>query len=249
MPRTNTAVRPGSLPRVSSAPVTRSIVIRGTPHTALGAGGAAPTLVPSAAPQAPVVVPLAAPPPVSPEPEGSPAPGAPPAPSPAPQAKDPLAPNNSGIVPIPDSYRAGYAEHLGPRPQATSSWRHCPASRVSRGSPSSALTRATARRRPFRGHCSPRRRQASFSRQSVMPSDCGYSVPTDIGNVRTGTTKNESSVDANCDRVCDGVWSLRGRTGVRGCCRRQCGSVGHRWRRGRRHTRHRRVGRRCRQEG
>jgi hypothetical protein len=113
MPRSTTPARAGNLPRVSSAPVTRSIVIRGTPHPPLGACGEAPALVPSAAPQAPAVVPLAAPPPVSPEPEGSPAPAAPPAPSPsAPQAKDPLAPNGSGIVPIPDSYRAGYAEHL-----------------------------------------------------------------------------------------------------------------------------------------
>jgi hypothetical protein len=29
-----------------------------------------------------------------------------------PQAKDPLAPSDSGIAPIPDSYRAGYAEYL-----------------------------------------------------------------------------------------------------------------------------------------
>jgi hypothetical protein len=105
-----TSVRTGNLPRVSSAPVTRSIVIRGAPRSA---DNAARAVVSPAVPQAPVIVALAAPPPVAPEPVGRPAPAAPPAPSPsAPQAKDPLAPSDSGATPIPDSYRVGYAEYL-----------------------------------------------------------------------------------------------------------------------------------------
>lgn len=104
---TNITGRAGNLPRVSSAPVTRSIVIRGTPHAT------APAFVAPSLPQAPVAAPLAAPPPVSPEPERQPAPGAPPAPSTAaPQAKEPLPHIGSGLVPIHDSYRAGYAEYL-----------------------------------------------------------------------------------------------------------------------------------------
>lgn len=108
LPRANTAGRADNLPRVSSAPVTRSIVIRGVPRTADSAA-----TVPDYAPQTPSVVALAAPPPVSPEPAGRPAPAAPPALSPsAPQAKDPLAPSDSGVLQIPDSYRVGYAEYL-----------------------------------------------------------------------------------------------------------------------------------------
>ena len=111
--RTNSAVRARNLPRVSSAPVTRSVVIRGIPRTASPAGTPAPAFAPPSVPQAPVVAPLAAPPPVSPEPEGRPAPAAPPAPSPSTsQAKDPLAHSNTGVPSIPDSYRAGYAEYL-----------------------------------------------------------------------------------------------------------------------------------------
>ncbi|MGZ6778638.1 MAG: hypothetical protein ACXVGO_06560, partial [Mycobacterium sp.] len=103
------AVRAGNVPRVSSAPVTRSVIIRGTPHaTGLTPGSGAPSL-----PEAPVVAPLAAPPPVSPVLEGRPAPGAPPAPTiSVPQAKEPFGQHGSGTVPIPDSYRAGYAEYL-----------------------------------------------------------------------------------------------------------------------------------------
>jgi hypothetical protein len=107
VPRANITGRAGNLPRVSSAPVTRSIVIRGVPQAA------APALVPPTLRQAPAAAPLAAAAPVSPEPEGEPAPAAPPAPSPqAPQAKQPIASNNPGIARISDSYRAGYAEHL-----------------------------------------------------------------------------------------------------------------------------------------
>ena len=111
LPPTNTAVRARNLPRVSSAPVTRSIVIRGVPRADNPAAGV-PAFVPPALSQAPAIVPLAAPPPVAPEPEGRPAPAAPPAPSPsAARAKDPLAPSDSGAR-VPDSFRAGYAEHL-----------------------------------------------------------------------------------------------------------------------------------------
>ena len=104
---TNAAVRAANLPRVSSAPVTRSIVIRGTPR----ATAPVPALVPS--PESPVAVPLAAPPPVVPEPELQPAPGGPPEPSTTPPlVRPPLAHSGSGVVPVPDSYRAGYAEYL-----------------------------------------------------------------------------------------------------------------------------------------
>ena len=111
--RGNSTVRTGDLPSVSSAPVTRSIVIRGVPRSDDSAA-AVPAFVSPALPQAPAIVaPLAAPPPVAPEPAGRPAPAAPPAPSPsAPPAKDPLAPSDSGAARIPDSYRVGYAEYL-----------------------------------------------------------------------------------------------------------------------------------------
>lgn len=113
LPSIRVAVRPGNLPRVSSAPVTRSIVIRGTPQAGKPAAAAMPALMPSTPPRTPAVVPLAAPPPVSPEPEGRPAPAAPPAPSQsAPQAKDPLAPSDSGAARVPDYYRVGYAQYL-----------------------------------------------------------------------------------------------------------------------------------------
>ncbi len=112
LPAANTAVRTGNLPRVSSAPVTRTIVIRGAPRSADSAAPV-PAFVSPAQPQTPAIVALAAPPPVAPEPAGRPAPAAPPAPSPsAPPAKDPLAPNDSGAARIPDSYRVGYAEYL-----------------------------------------------------------------------------------------------------------------------------------------
>ncbi len=112
LPPTSSAARAGNLPRVSSAPVTRSIVIRGVPRAANPAA-AVPAFVPPALPQTPAIVPLAVPPPVAPEPEGRPAPAAPPAPSPSsPRAKDPLAHSDSGTARIPDSYRVGYAEYL-----------------------------------------------------------------------------------------------------------------------------------------
>jgi hypothetical protein len=106
--RANNVVRPGNLPRVSTAPVTRSVVIRGVPGAA-DAAAAVPALVP----RTPDIVALAAPLPVAPEPASRPAPAAPPAPwQSAPQAKDPLAPGDSGAAQIPDSYRVGYAEYL-----------------------------------------------------------------------------------------------------------------------------------------
>jgi hypothetical protein len=113
VPRVTSAGRSSNLPSVPSAPITRNIVIRGTSSTARPAGTPAPAFVPPALPKTPAFVPLAAPPPVAPEPEGRPAPAAPPAPSQsAPQAKDPLAPSDSGAARIPDSYRVGYTEHL-----------------------------------------------------------------------------------------------------------------------------------------
>lgn len=108
LPRTNIALRPGNLPRVSTAPVTRSVVIRGTPRAATNV----PAVAPAELPQAPAVVPLAAPPPVSPEPEGRPAPAAPAPPPWSPPAKNPLAPSDSGVARVPESFRVGYAEYL-----------------------------------------------------------------------------------------------------------------------------------------
>ncbi len=108
VPGANTAGRAANLPGVSSAPVTRSVVIRRSPQTA----SSIPAYVPPS-PQSPSVVALAAPPPDSVEPEAGQRPGGPLAPSPtAPQAKSPLAPGNSGAARIPDSYRVGYAEYL-----------------------------------------------------------------------------------------------------------------------------------------
>ncbi len=111
LPRTNAAVRAPNLPRVSTAPITRNIVIRGVPPAAGPAG--LPVSVTPALPQAPVVVPLAAPPPSLPAPAGLPTQAAPPAPSPlAPHMKDPVAPSDSGAGRLPDSFRVGYAEYL-----------------------------------------------------------------------------------------------------------------------------------------
>ena len=108
VPLTNTAGRASNLPRVSSAPTTRSVIVR----RALVPASAPPAYVSPGVRQSPAVA-LAAPAPESPEPEGRQAPVGPQAPSPiAPQAKVPLAPSNSGIAPVPDSYRTGYAEYL-----------------------------------------------------------------------------------------------------------------------------------------
>ena len=113
VPRVRPAGRSLNLPSVPSAPITRNIVIRGTPSTARSAGTPAPAFAPPVLPQTPAIVALAVPPPVAPEPEGRPAPAAPPAPSQsAPRAKDPLAPSDSGAAQIPDSYRVGYAKYL-----------------------------------------------------------------------------------------------------------------------------------------
>lgn len=112
VPRVRPAGRSSNLPSVPSAPITRNIIIRGTPSTARPAGTPAPAIVPPALRQAPAVVPLAAPPPSEPVPEGRPARAAPPAPAPAPRTKNPLAPTNSGPGGIPNSFRVGYAEYL-----------------------------------------------------------------------------------------------------------------------------------------
>jgi hypothetical protein len=112
VPRVSPAGRSSNLPSVPSAPITRNIVIRGTPSTR-EVGTPAPQAAPRVMPQTPAVVPLAAPPPVAPQPESRPAPEAPPAPSQAtPHAKDPLAPSSSSAGRIPNSYRVGYAEYL-----------------------------------------------------------------------------------------------------------------------------------------
>ena len=108
VPGINTAGRPTNLPPVSSAPVTRSIVVRRSPQSA----SSVPAYVPPT-PELPSVVALAAPPADSVEPEASQRPGGPLAPSPAaPLPKSPLTPGNSGAARIPDSYRVGYAEYL-----------------------------------------------------------------------------------------------------------------------------------------
>ena len=108
VPGVNTAGRATNLPRVSSAPVTRSVVIRRSPQAA----SSVPAYVPPS-PELPSVMALAAPAPDSVEPEASQRPGGPLAPSPAVrQPKSPLTPGNSGAVRNPDSYRVGYAEYL-----------------------------------------------------------------------------------------------------------------------------------------
>jgi hypothetical protein len=108
VPRANTAGRAPNLRRVSSAPITRSVVIRRPPQ----ATTAVPAYVPPA-PQSPAVMPLAAPPPQAGEPHARPQPAGPLAPSPtAPKTSDPLAPGGSGAARVPDSFRVGYAEYL-----------------------------------------------------------------------------------------------------------------------------------------
>jgi hypothetical protein len=107
VPRVNTAGRATNLPRVSSAPVTRSVVIRRSPQ----AGTAGPADVPPA-PRSPAMVALAAPPLESGDPQAKP-PAGPPAPSTtAPPVANPLAPSGSGAARVPDSFRVGYAEYL-----------------------------------------------------------------------------------------------------------------------------------------
>lgn len=107
-PGKNTTGRPAHLPRLSSAPATRSVVVRRAPQSvSAGPAESAPAL-----PRSHVVA-LAAPPPEFAEPEVRPAPAGPPAPaSTAPPVKDPLAPGGSGPARVPDSYRAGYPEYL-----------------------------------------------------------------------------------------------------------------------------------------
>ena len=107
VPRSGSAGRSSNLPSVPSAPITRTIVIRGAPPP----GTPVPASVPPALPQATGVIPLATPPPSPPVPEGRSTPAGPPAPAPAPRTKYPRAPNVSGHG-IPDSFRAGYAEYL-----------------------------------------------------------------------------------------------------------------------------------------
>lgn len=97
LPRAVTTPRSMNLPRVSSAPSTRSVVIRRAPASIVAAARPAPPQSP------PSAVALAAPPPEVVEPEARPAPEAPPAPS-------PLTPR--AVDPVPDSYRVGYAEYL-----------------------------------------------------------------------------------------------------------------------------------------
>ncbi|RDH75539.1 hypothetical protein DVS77_26460 [Mycolicibacterium moriokaense] len=102
------AGRAASLPPVPTAPAARSVVIRATPTPT--------TPVPAPVRQTPrgrAAASLAAPPPEVPETEGQPARAVPPAPAPsAPPAKSPVAPIGPGVVRIPDSFRAGYAEYL-----------------------------------------------------------------------------------------------------------------------------------------
>ena len=109
LPSSSGVGRPSNLPKVSSAPITRNIVIRVAPSEATPD----PQVVPPALGQEPSAVPLASPPPSPPIPEGRPTPAAPPAPAPAPRTKNPVTPNISGLpVKLPDSFRPGYAEYL-----------------------------------------------------------------------------------------------------------------------------------------
>jgi hypothetical protein len=98
--------RASNLPPVSTAPATRSVVIRG-----LQGGGGTPA--PSFVPRSPISVPLAAPPPAPQGPDGRPAPAAPLSPSPqSPFVNIPGAPIASGVAQLPNSFRAGYHEYL-----------------------------------------------------------------------------------------------------------------------------------------
>jgi len=114
VPRSTAAGRSANLPPVPTAPVTRSVVIRGTPRTSAPTRTETPAYEPERVPRANGTFPLAAPPPVPPAQESQPAPVAPPAPSFAsPRANDPLAPKDSRRPGrVPDGFRAGYAEYL-----------------------------------------------------------------------------------------------------------------------------------------
>ncbi|OBB01696.1 hypothetical protein A5662_13135 [Mycobacteriaceae bacterium 1482268.1] len=106
LPLTTVTGRAGNLPRVSTAPSARRVVIRGAPRTA------APAAVP-VLPQAPGAVALAAHPPVTAEPEGLPTTDAPPTPSlSVPEAKSPVGVSDSGLVQTPYAFRSGYPEYL-----------------------------------------------------------------------------------------------------------------------------------------
>ena len=108
VPRAVNQRRPANLVPVSSAPATRSVIIRRSSE----AVAAAPADAVPAVPRSPVAA-LAAPPPEFSESEGIPAPAGPPAPTAtAPRVTDRMAPGTSGAARMPDSYRAGYAEYL-----------------------------------------------------------------------------------------------------------------------------------------
>jgi hypothetical protein len=107
LPRATVPGRAPNLPRVSTAPATRSVVIRRLPVSP-AATGSAPVLS-----QSPAVA-LAAPAPEVEQPDSRPAPAGPPPPPPvptAPRAKEPLA-SGPGDGRLPDTYRVGYAEYL-----------------------------------------------------------------------------------------------------------------------------------------
>lgn len=173
MPRVVGTGRSANLPRVPSAPVTRSVVIRGAPPAA-AAGLPTQTL-----PQTPVVISLATPPPSPQLPEGRPTPAGPPTSAPSSHAKDPLAPRLPGVARVPDSFRIGYAEYLRSATTTDLSSRRCREMRVSRVSPSSAHMPDTGRPGPCRRPCWPRHLRASCCRRiDVVVANNGYSDKT-----------------------------------------------------------------------
>lgn len=97
--------RSANLPRVSTAPSARTVVIR-RPTSTTGPASVLPVL-----PRSPDVVALAAPSDEQLEPESRPAPVGPRSPA-TPRGTDPLAPGETGAEPVPESFRVGYAEYL-----------------------------------------------------------------------------------------------------------------------------------------
>jgi hypothetical protein len=105
VPRAATIGRAPDLPRVSTAPSTRSVIVRRLPSSSPATGSATP------APMSPAAA-LSAPAPEVGEVEGRPAPAGPPAPVPvSPWPSTPVLPG-PGEAHATNAFRAGYAEYL-----------------------------------------------------------------------------------------------------------------------------------------
>lgn len=98
--RAAVAPRAANLPRVSTKPSTRTVVIRAPQATQSPISTTRPPFVALQLPPPPAAVPLAAPPPI------------PPTPAQSPQVNGPLAPSHSTAGRAPDSFRVGYDEYL-----------------------------------------------------------------------------------------------------------------------------------------